>query len=226
MNREEAIIAAVKNRDTAEVEALLQADPALIQTRTPQGSLVLTAVYHGAREVAAVLLRHNPPLDLFEAAAVGNADAITALLAENPALVGTANSDGFLPLHLAAFFGQAAAVQALLTGGAEINRIMASRVPYVPSNTALHAAIAGGPHREVVGLLVEAGADVNLLDSNGHTPLHSAVFHNAPELIAYLLANGADVNRQAEGGPTPLAYARARGKEAGAEALRAAGGRE
>ncbi|MFZ5817856.1 MAG: ankyrin repeat domain-containing protein [Bacillota bacterium] len=191
MDRQEAIVAAVRAKESAQVEALLQEEPALIQTRTPEGSLILTALYLGAHEVLAVLLRHNPPLDIFEAAAMGNEERILALLATDPQLVHAANADGFHPLHLAAFFGHASAVRALLEGGAEVNRIMASRVPYVPSNTALHAAISGGPHREVVELLVTAGANPNLRDSNGHTPVQSAAFHKATEIIAYLKAHGA-----------------------------------
>jgi ankyrin repeat protein len=223
MNRQEAIVAAVKAKDAAQVEALLQEDTTLIQTKTHDGSLVLTAVYRGAREVVEVLLRHNPPLDIFEAATVGSAERIATLLAADPALVHAANATGFEPLHLAAFFGHADAARALLAGGADVNRIMRSQVPYVPSNTALHAAVAGGPHRELVELLVAAGADVNRLDSNGHTPLHAAAFHNDAEVVAFLVAHGADVHRHGEGAPTPLAYALEHGKEVGAAALRATG---
>lgn len=226
MNREEAIVAAVKTKDADRVAALLKEDPALIHTKTADGSLILTAVYNGARNVTEVLLGFNPPLDIFEAAAAGSAERIAQLLAEDPDRVHAANGTGFQPLHLAAFFGHTAAVRALLAGGANINQIMRSTVPFVPSNTALHAAVAGGPHRDVVKLLVAAGADVNALDSNGHTPLHSAAFHDDSEVMQYLLDHGADVNRRGEGAPTPLAYALAHGKHAQAAALRAAGGVE
>jgi ankyrin repeat protein len=224
MERQEAIIAAVKAKDAAQVESLLNEDPSLVETRTPDGSLVLTAAYRGAWELVQLLLAHNATLDIFEAAVVGQADRIKALLADEPGLADAVNNDGFSPLHLAAFVGQVDAVRTLLAGGADINKVQQSKVPYVPSNTALHAAIAGGPHREVVELLVTAGADVNVISSIGHTPLHDAVFHNATELLAYLLAHGADVNRSGEGVPTPLAYARQRGKEEAAALLASAGG--
>lgn len=225
MNREEAIIAAVKAKDAAQVESLLKEDPALAETRTPDGSLALTALYRGARDVVQLLLTHNPSLDIFEAAAVGQVNRITALLQQEPGLVHAANRDGFTPLHLAAFFGQADAARALLAGGAEIKKVMQSKVPYVPSNTALHAAVAGGPHRDVIELLLSAGADVNMLDSNGHTPLHSAAFHNETELVSYLLAHGAEINRRGEGAPTPVGYARECGKEEAATFLANAGGK-
>lgn len=226
MTSQEAIVAAVQTKDVAQIEALLQQDPTLVQTRTPDGSLVLSAVYRGATDVLQVLLRYDPPLDIFEAAAVGSVERIEALIANDPALVQAANGNGFMPLGLAAFFGRAQAVRALLTLGAEINCIMQSKVPYVPSNTALHAAVAGGPHREAVEVLVGAGADVNALDSNGHTPLHSAAFNNDGALVAYLVAHGADPNRRGEGALTPRAYALKHGKEIGVEAIRVAGGVE
>ncbi|MDB4894091.1 MAG: ankyrin 2 [Firmicutes bacterium] len=146
------------------------------------------------------------------------------LLQDDSSLVHAANRDGFGPLHLAAFVGQTDAVRALLVGGAEINKVMQSKVPYVPSNTALHAAVAEGQHRDVIELLISAGADVNALDSNGHTPLHSAAFHDDTDLLIYLLAHGADMNRRGEGAPTPLEYARQRGKEEAATFLATAGG--
>jgi ankyrin repeat protein len=226
MERTDGIIAAVKAKDLGQVESLLTADPTLIDTQTPDGSLILTAAYNGARDVIPVLLRHGAKLDIFEAATVGDAERIRALLAANPELVHAANGTGFEPLHLAAFFGNAAAAKALLENGADVNRVMGSKVRFVPSNTALHAAIAGGPHREVVALLVVAGADLDLVDSNKQSPLHAATFHDDLEVIAYLIQHGADVNRQAEGGPTPLAYALAHGKEAQAALIRAAGGAE
>jgi ankyrin repeat protein len=224
MERQEAIIAAVKAKDTAQVESLLKEDPQLVETRTPDGSLVMTALYRGAREIVQLLLTYNPSLDMCEAAAVGRTDRITALLAANPRLVHAENRDGFGPLHLAAFFGWAEAADGLLAGGAEIDKVMQSKVPDVPSNTALHAAIAGGPHRDVAELLVAAGADVNVLNSNGHTPLHDAAFHNDTDLLTYLLAHGAAVNRSGEGVPTPLAFAQQHGKAEAAALLAGAGG--
>jgi len=43
---------------------------------------------------------------------------LTELLAEDPELVDAMSGDGFTPLHLAAFFGQADAVRLLLARGA------------------------------------------------------------------------------------------------------------
>lgn len=61
--------------------------------------------------------------------------------------------------------------------------------------TALLEAIilgdGGARHTEVVRLLVEAGADVNLADSNGITPLAHARYRGHESIIQILLAAGA-----------------------------------
>jgi ankyrin repeat protein len=50
-------------------------------------------------------------------------------------------------------------------------------------------------HFEAAGVLLEAGAAVNLADNYGSTPLHAAAFHSHDTLVRLLLAAGADPNR-------------------------------
>jgi F-type H+-transporting ATPase subunit beta len=57
--------------------------------------------------------------------------------------------------------------------------------------TALHWAASTG-NQPLAALLLEAGADVNILDHNGGTPLHRAVHMGQTELVPWLLENGAD----------------------------------
>ncbi len=56
-------------------------------------------------------------------------------------------------------------------------------------------------------LLIAAGADVNLSDNDGLTPLHIAVQQGNVELINSLLAAGADPDLKNKAGGTPLTYA-------------------
>lgn len=71
----------------------------------------------------------------------------------------------------------------------------------------LHQALCWGKHK-AVSLLLSCGADVNVRDKEGYTPLHEAV--NSLDIrfdsIKALIERGADVNAKAEGGYeiTPL----------------------
>jgi ankyrin repeat protein len=65
-------------------------------------------------------------------------------------------------------------------------------------------------------LLLDHGADVNLLDTRGHVPLHLAVYGKEAgreEVVRLLLGRGADVFAQAEYSALPIDYARKWGRE-------------
>ena len=51
--------------------------------------------------------------------------------------------------------------------------------------------------------MIQAGAEVNLADKRGWTPLHQASRHGQVEVIAALLAAGADKTIKDEDGRTP-----------------------
>lgn len=145
---------------------------------------------------------------VFEAARTGDAAQLERLLAEAPALANAENADGLTPLGFAAHFGQAEAVRVLLDRGAEVGALSHSTVPYIPANTALHAALAGTRSAEVIALLLERGAPVNLQDSNGHTCLHVAAFHDDNlQLIELLLERGAEPAAESGDGSTALEIA-------------------
>jgi len=55
--------------------------------------------------------------------------------------------------------------------------------------------------------LIASGADVNVRDEYGETPLHKAVLRRFREVVAVLLAKGADPNAKANNGFTPLHFA-------------------
>ncbi len=48
-------------------------------------------------------------------------------------------------------------------------------------------------HPEIVQLLIDAGADVNLLDASGLAPIHTCVDYNTPDTVEILLRAGADM---------------------------------
>jgi ankyrin repeat protein len=202
MGEEEDLVTAVKANDAAKVKELLATNPNLILTKTPDGSLLLTAVFHGARDVVRAILPRFPQLTIHEAASVGDAQRLQRILEEEPALVNATHPQGFSPLGLAAFFGHKSGVQVLVARGAEVDAVDKSRF----ANTPLDAAVAAN-HLEVVKVLLQNHASVNVRAAAGHTPLHKAAMNGNVEIAKLLLEGGADVNATDDAGKTPLEYA-------------------
>ncbi|KAL6060669.1 putative serine/threonine-protein kinase/receptor [Balamuthia mandrillaris] len=71
--------------------------------------------------------------------------------------------------------------------------------------TALHLACYSG-YAEVVALLLQKGADVNVEDKNGWTPLHSAANSGEFAISKLLIEKGADASATTSTGTTPLHY--------------------
>ena len=169
-------------------------------------SPVLSALYRGDLEEARAL-SEGQVLDLFEAAALGQADRVEAALFEAPELASAVTDDGFTALHLTAFFsGDAQVARMLLDAGTDANALAANETALRP----IHSAAAAGSN-EVVALLIERGADVNAAQRGGYTPLHSAAANGNDGLVDLLIDAGADPSRQTEDGSTAAALATQRG---------------
>ena len=218
MGDQDDIVLAVRKNDAAKVKELLAANPNLILTKTPEGSLLLTAVFSGAREVTRALLPRFPQLNVHEASSVGDAQRLQRILEEEPALMNAPHAQGFSPLGLAAFFGHKAAVQVLVARGAEVDALDKSQF----ANTALDAAVAAN-HLEVVKILLQNHASANVRAVAGHTPLHKAAMNGNLEIAKLLIEAKADVNATDDAQKTPLAYAEEKGHAEVASLLRTRG---
>ena len=144
------------------------------------GSALHAAALHGEDESLRALLRRGAAIDLPVAAALNLTEEFTRMLH------GSNSQDRHLALALAAQFGHMAIVRMLLDSGEDPNR-------YHPPGghshaTPLHQA-AGAGHAELVHLLVERGARIDMKDVLWQaTPADWARHEGKLEIAAYLRA--------------------------------------
>lgn len=210
MTTSETFLDAVKQGNTDAVTSQLSVQPDLVNTRTAEGlSAVLLAAYYGQPKIAQLLVERGAALNLFEATTVGHLDTVKRILTEQPQQVNAYAPDGFFPLALAAFFGQAGVVDYLLAHGANVHQTAtnAQRV------NALHAASAN-KHLTICRTLIESGIDVNAAQEGGFTPLQAAAQNGQLELVELLLQHGANAQATNKDGQTALDIARANNHDA------------
>ena len=191
---------AIRGGDARKIHELITLNPSLSSARDESGSsAVITAVYYGRTDIARLLVDAGANVDVFAAAALGLTDRLDELVLDNPNLLGTRSPDGWTPLALATFFGQAAAAERLIHAGADTEQRSANDT----SNMPLHAAIAGN-RDDLTRLLLDAGANINVQDGGGWTPVHLATHGGSLSLVQVLLARGADPSIVNRDGDSPL----------------------
>jgi len=122
------------------------------------------------------------------------------------------------PLMKAVQDEDVAAVQRLLAEGADVNDGGESQGNWTP----LQGAVIRG-NAQIVKILLDRGANLNVRDKYGHTPLHDAAFGGHADVAGLLLEKGADVNAKNRMGCTPLHRAADRGELEVAQVLLAKG---
>jgi ankyrin repeat protein len=204
---EQQLFDAIKAGKADEVRALVEQNPALTQARDASGaSAILVAAYNMKPEVVNALLELGAPVDIFEASVLGKVDRIQEILKGNPARVSEHAPDGFTPVALAAFFGQPAAVKALIAAGADVKAAAKNALKV----QALHAAVAGR-NLDIVKAVLDAGADPNAQQQAGFRPIFEAGANANRALADLLIAHGADPTLTSDDGKNAIDYARAKG---------------
>jgi ankyrin repeat protein len=189
--------------DVSKVRSMLQADPSLARARDENGvSVIMKATYYGKKDVVAALLETGVELDVFEAAATGRVERLTALIEKDPSLVNAYAPDGFTPLGFAVFFAQREIVKALLNAGADVNLPSRESMKVTPL-----ASAAAAKQTDIARELIAHGANVNARAAGGHIPLHEASATGNVELVNLLIEHGADVNTKTDDGKTRLDFA-------------------
>ena len=141
----------------------------------------------------------------------GSTDIVRMLLEGSRLTAATFNRrnfDGHTPLGMAVRHGYTEIIRMLLTD----SRLTAATINGRNSNgdTPLFMAFVSplNCQAEIVGMLLGAGADPNVFEYNGYTPLVFAVSRSQVEIVGLLLGAGADPNTPDRSGRRPLAWAK------------------
>lgn len=227
----------VNRRDKSGVTALMMAagtgDRTAVELLLKKGANAtladrqgVTALKRAARfqhaGVARLLMRHGAKPDIFDAAQLGLAKELAAMLREEPSLARRQGEGGRTALLIAAFAGQNNGVGVLLpysrplgacaaaaTGEIEELKAALANVAADTRDAAtqmapLECAILGG-RIEAASLLLQRGADPDGidLDNDQSSPLLVAVRKGDKPMVELLLRHGADKTRFFPGFGTP-----------------------
>jgi uncharacterized protein len=197
---------AIQQGDAARVAAILDENPALLQTHDGPVTPILLAIYHGKNDVARLLVERGAPVSFGEACALGDLDRVNQLLAADPDALNRRSADGYPPLGLAIFFHHPDIARVLIERGADVNAHAENAQRVAPT----HAAAAACDHA-TMRLLLERGADPNAQQQLDFTPMHGAASRGDVEMAKLLLEHGAERNPRASNGQTPADAARGHG---------------
>ncbi|BCS24212.1 uncharacterized protein APUU_40656S [Aspergillus puulaauensis] len=204
----------------AVVDLLLSRDgDAHVNWRDPAGRTPLIfAAKSGWAGIVTSLLSHNADVDhvtdkdresaLQCAVESGYTDIVASLLAHNAKVDLTIDQDGVSTLHYALRNGYGSIALMLIDHGADIGFI--NRF----GNTALHYAVRkdwGGEFQQeqpVLKKLLEAGANPEVVDMNGDTPIELAVRWDNTKAVEVLLQQSyVDINKRLRNGSTLFSLA-------------------
>lgn len=177
----------------------------------------------------------QPTMSLYQAVHQGDLNQLKRHLAwDTP--IDQPDANGDLPLHVAADQGRYIITQLLLDHGADPNAfdqagrtpieraLLAGRIQVAqlllkegarldPTELLYQIARHGPADRDVIGFLVQQGAQINQPDAAGDTALHIAIQAKHRVVSKFLIAQGADVNAVNQAGKTPLQLAIADGQQ-------------
>lgn len=131
---------------------------------------------------------------LHDAASFLGTEKIVKLLLNHGANVDTKNNSGFTPVMHAVFEDNVKVLEMLIAVGANVD----AGNDYTP----LHVAASQSKNLKTLKLLIDAGADLEVKDKNGKTPLNWAVKKENIDTINVLIDAGANVNAISSRGTT------------------------
>lgn len=215
LNRLEEYIETGNHHD---LDVLLRTHPELLRDQTSHNiSPLLLACYYHKEQVIKTILTHLSAITIHESCAVGLVQQVETMLLQKPEVIDEFSTHGFTPLGIATHFGREKIVRTLLSKGADPN--ISSQNGYHVSP--LHAALTAG-HDTIGKMLIEAGANVNVIQHASITPLHIAAQQGNIDMIIILLESGADISVKTDAGMTASDLAFEKGHKELSEILRVA----
>ncbi|MCX6627896.1 MAG: ankyrin repeat domain-containing protein [Candidatus Solibacter sp.] len=187
---------AAANGNAVLVEKLLQAGADANAARWDGETALMIAANSGNAEVVKQLIARGAEVNAAEsrkgqtalmwAAAEGHPDVVQVLI-DHKADIHAASKSGFTALVFAAVKNDAQSVRQLLAAGASANFAL-------PDGTKILLVAVSHKSTLAAGAFADGGADPNVADRGGNTPLHTAAQAGDVELVKKLLAKGADAN--------------------------------
>lgn len=199
-----------------DLEHLLAKEPELLKEKTSHDiSPLMLSCYYQKDLITQTILKYTSSITIHEACAAGLYDHVQMMIDFKPQVIDEMSSHGFTPLGMASHFTQENIVRLLLSHKADPNICSENGFHVYP----LHSALAKN-HSEISKMLIEAGAEVNVLQHGRITPLHLAAQYGNIELIVHLLEQGADISIRTENRETASDIAFSKGFREIAEILK------
>ncbi|UOU99820.1 ankyrin repeat domain-containing protein [Chryseobacterium daecheongense] len=136
---------------------------------------------------------------IFDIARTGTVAEVKELMKKNPDIINTTNENGFSPLILACYRGNNAVAEFLIDNVKDLN--------YGSTQGSALTAAVFKSNKQLTQKLLERGANPNLADTNGITPLIYAVQLQDKDLVSILLKNKANKELADKQGKTAFEYA-------------------
>lgn len=180
-----------------QVKKCLKDNPSLLNAKNEHGMTPMqcAALIYGkhdpSEEVVHYLIAQGADIDIFTAAHFGLIDQVRSLLETDPTRVSAQDAEGFQALHwctrpLGDTDDCLKITELLIKKGADVN------FPGGCAWTPMHCVAEWWEFVEQAQLLLDHGAQVNVKDHEGHTPLDLAIDRKRKALIKFLCQNGAE----------------------------------
>jgi uncharacterized protein len=190
--------AAAAANDAARITALIASGAAIDATDGDQRTPLLLATRANAVEAARALIGAGADVNAKDriidtpflyAAAEGRLEILRMILATGRANLADTNRYGGTGLIPAAHHGHPEVVRELLKTGIAIDYV--NRLGWTALLETIILSDGGPVHQEILAQLIAAGADVNLADAEGVSPLTHAKRHGYTEMVEMLEQAGA-----------------------------------